>query len=130
MDTTSGQNVNNGRSGVEDVMRSLRELVRGVRELAGDATQVAQREVAMAVKISEQIRDSVISAEALKRVRNERVLADFRRDAHKMVDLAVDVSGVALQSVADFIENFTDQSRPALTTGTAANGPRVTVKGK
>lgn len=130
MDTTAAQNVNDGKSGVEDVMRSLRELVRGVRELAGDATKVAQREVAMAVKISEQIRDSVISAEALKRVRDEEVLADFRRDAHRMVDLAMDVSGVALQSVADFIENFTDQSRPALTTGTAARGQGATVKGK
>lgn len=129
MDTTAGQNVKEGGTGVEDVMRSLRELVRGVRELAGDATEVAQREITMAVKISEQIRDSVISAEALKRVRDEGILRDFRRDAHRVVDLAVDVSGVALQSVADFIENFTDQSRPALTTGTATGGPRV-VKGK
>lgn len=101
-------------TGLEDVVRSLRALVRSTRKLGGASIEVLERELAMAIDISEQLRDRVISQEALERARSDKLAADARRSAHRIVDLVADVGTVGIMSAIDFVENFVDQRRPPL----------------
>jgi hypothetical protein len=99
------------RTGLEDVTRSVRALARTARGLGSATADVAERELAMAITISEQLRDGVFSEAAIKKSRQGGVMASLRQDAHRTVDLVADVGTIAFNSVLDFFENFADQPR-------------------
>ena len=103
-------------TGLEDVTRSLRTLVRSSRDVASDAIDIAERELAMAIQISEQIRDQSISAEALKNARQNKIVANLRDDAHRVIDLVADVSSLAVTSTLDFVQLVVDERRQPLET--------------
>lgn len=108
-------------TGLEDVVRSVRTLARTTRGLAVDSAGVLERELAMAIRISEQIRDSALSAESLAEARRSELPARLRKDAHQALDLAADVASVGLLVAMRFFEGFVDEPRtPALTTETSA----------
>ena len=100
--------------GLEDLARSVRALARSTRELGMEATQVVERELAMAIRISEDLRDQVIADQALERVRNDDLWGQFRKDAHTTVDLVMDASGLVALSALDFLERLADDRRPPL----------------
>jgi hypothetical protein len=104
-------------TGVEDVVRSVRELTRSTRGLGTDIVGVVERELAMAIDISERLRDEVISRETLKRARDMELHGRFKRDAHRAIDLVADTGAVTLLIALDFIERFVDERRPALRPG-------------
>ncbi len=108
-------------TGLEDVTRSLRALLRTTRGLGVATTEVIERELAMAIRISEQMRDKVVSPEALREARRHGLIASFRSDAHHAVDLAADAGGVLFNSLLGFLENFADQRRPPLHSSKAAH---------
>jgi len=101
-------------TGIEDVARSLRQLARSTSDLGGAAADVLERELAMAIKISQQVRDRSISPEMLKRVRSEGLPARLRKDAHDVVDLVADLTSVVAVSAFDLLNDFVDERRPAL----------------
>ena len=51
-------------AGLEDVVRSVRSLAQSTRTLGARAGSVAERELAMAINISAQLRDEVLNAAA------------------------------------------------------------------
>jgi hypothetical protein len=112
-------------TGLEDVTRSLRALLRTTRGLGVATTEVVERELAMAISISEQLRDKVVSPEALREARHHGLIASFRNDAHHAVDLAADAGGVLFNSVLGFLENFADQRRPPLRSSKAVHSTAV-----
>ena len=101
-------------TGLEDVVRSLRELTRTGRELATSTTDVLEREIAMAISISEDIQASFIRPEALEEIRTAGVAGRLRGDAHRALDLAADTVVIASLSVIRLAERFADQPRPRL----------------
>lgn len=101
-------------AGIEDVFRSVRVLARQTRGLAESAASVAERELAMAISIAEQLRDSVISPETLERARREELPARLRQDAHRTLDLVADAASVAYVTVLGFAESFIDDPRPPI----------------
>jgi hypothetical protein len=94
----------------------LRVLVRNSRNLVIDAGGVLERELAMAISLSERLRDESISPETLERVRPGRLNQRLRDDAHRIVDLVADVGGVAAGLGVRFVEQFADTPRSALVT--------------
>ena len=108
-------------AGLEDVVRSVRELARMSRGLAESTANVAERELAMAIDISEKLRDSIVSAEALRRARAEDLPARLRQDAHRALDLVADVGAIAYTSAISFVESFVDRPRPKLPAPAAAS---------
>jgi hypothetical protein len=108
------------RTGLEDVVRSLRDLTRTSRSVAVTGTEVMERELAMAITISEQIRDDVISKSALEEMRDSSTIAGrLREDAHRAVDLVADAATLAARSGVRFAELFADTPRPALASAPA-----------
>lgn len=107
-------------SGVEDVTRSVRALARRSRELGESLADVAERELAMAIRVSARLRDETISDEKLEQARTSRLGSKLRQDAHDFVDVVADVGSVLAITALDFFESFTDERRPALEKGTAA----------
>jgi hypothetical protein len=79
----------------DEVSRSLKAVVRSSQHLGENTLEFVSRELAMAVKLSEQIRDEVFSAELLEEARQNSVAASFRASAHRAVDVAADVGSVA-----------------------------------
>lgn len=102
-------------TGLEDVVRSVRALARMTRDLSESAASVAERELAMAIGISERLRDGIVSADALRRARAEELPARLRADAHRVLDLFADAGAVAYRFGIDFVEGLTDERRPKLT---------------
>lgn len=98
-------------AGLEDVVRSLRVLTRSGRDLVVDGGAVLERELSMAVSISERLRDEALSAESLERARAGKLNAALRDDAHRLVDLIADVGGVAAGSAIRFAEELADAPR-------------------
>ena len=109
-------------TGLEDVVRSVRGLARMTRGLAESAGGVAERELAMAITISERLRDSVVSTDTLRRARGEELPARLRQDAHRALDLFADAATVAYRTGIDFLEALTDERRPKLAEPAAGQG--------
>src|SRR5207249_2354815 len=63
--TTASAQGKEPATGLEDVVRSLRRLTRNSRNLATESGDVLERELGMAIQISEQLRDSVFAEESL-----------------------------------------------------------------
>lgn len=101
-------------NGLEDLMRSVRALARSSRNLGLEATQIAERELAMAIQVSEEIRDRIVSQEFLERARADKLSSNFREDAHRGVDLVFDAVSVAAISFTDLLEGIFAERRPDL----------------
>jgi hypothetical protein len=101
-------------TGLEDVVRSVRALARTTRDLGEASAEILERELAMAIKISEQIRNDVISAETLEEARKQSLASKVRKDAHDALNLMADAWDVLFLMGSRFIENFIDQPRPEL----------------
>ena len=105
------------RTGLEDVIRAVRDLARRTRGLAEDTAGVAERELAMALTAAERMRDAVTSPKALEEARARPVIARLRSDAHRAVDLGMDFVATAYVFGVNAMEDFLDQPRPTLATG-------------
>ncbi len=101
-------------TGLDDVTRSVRTLARSSRDLLTDAGGVLERELAMAVSVSERLRDEAISKERLKEARSGGIQSGLRESAHRVVDLVADAFGVATVTVSRFSETMIEQPRPEL----------------
>ena len=99
-------------TGLEDVVRSVRELARSTRTVGLDAAHIVERELAMVMTISERIRDNTLSTDILQKARSKPLLANLRQDAHRAVDLVADVASVAYVTASDFFEGLIDERRP------------------
>lgn len=104
-------------AGLEDVTRALRDLTRSGRDLLVDGGQVLERELSMAISISERVRSETLAASILEEARGAPLNQRLRDDAHRVVDIVADVSGVAVLSAVRFVERFVDEPRPALQAG-------------
>jgi hypothetical protein len=111
---TSIDSANEERTGLEDVTRAARSLARSTRKLGGSAAMVAERELAMAISIAEDLRDRTISRETLVEVRESELGARLRRDVHRAVDLVADTAGVLTVTTMNFFESLVDRPRPAI----------------
>jgi len=98
----------------EDIVSSLRRVTRTGHELVIEANEVLERELAMAVSISERIRDRTFTEEALNEARAGRLHARLRDDAHRALDVVADLGGVGASSAIRFIEQFAVEGRPPL----------------
>lgn len=110
------------KTGLEDVIRAVRELARRTRGLAEDAAGVAERQLAVALTAAEQMRDGITSPKALEEARAQPVLAKLRADAHRAVDLVMDLVATGYVFSVRLVEDFVDTPRPALSPDDAAKG--------
>lgn len=106
--------VNPERTGLEDVLRSARQLARETRGLAESTAGVVERELAMALSVAESLRDRLVSEEALKQARAHPLMSRLRTDAHRAVDLGMDALATSYVFSVDLVENFVDKPRPQL----------------
>ena len=60
----------------------------------------------MAISISEQIRDNVISDKMLEKARTDGLPARLRTDAHRTVDLIADIGSILYNSALTFLEKY------------------------
>ncbi|HHH48207.1 MAG TPA: hypothetical protein ENK51_04895 [Gammaproteobacteria bacterium] len=101
-------------TGLEDVARSVRAVIRASRAVGEASADVLERELAMAISISEQIRDNVFSEKILEQARTQGLPARLRSDAHRALDLAADAGAIVYNGALAFLENFADERRPPL----------------
>lgn len=80
---------------VEEVFASLRSLTHSGRTVVTAGGTALERELNMAIRLSEQVRDSMITAKTLKEAREQKLNISLRADGHRIVDLAADIGGVA-----------------------------------
>lgn len=114
MSVTVETNIKENPTGIEDVVHSLRVSARTARILGEDLASIVERELAMAISISEKLRDEIVSENALAEARKAHLPARLREDAHRLVDLSADASSLLYVIVIKFFENLTDERRPLL----------------
>jgi hypothetical protein len=107
------------RAGLEDVLLSVRRLARQTRGLGEEFAGVAERELAMAIGIAEQLRDSVIAKDALEEARKFELMARLRQDVHRAVDLAMDAASAAYVFGTKFVETLIDAPRASISASTS-----------
>lgn len=101
------------KTGLEDVVRSVRALARQTRGLAEGAAGVAERELAMGLSVAEQLRDTLITKDALAQSRSMELFARLRLDAHRALDLAMDAAATTYVFGVKFVEAVVDRPREA-----------------
>lgn len=104
------------------VTDSLKVLARNSRDLLTDVGNVLERELAMAVSLSERLRDESVSAKILAEARAGKLQAGLRDSSHRIVDLVADAVGVAAVSAVRFGDQLVDQPRKRLAVGQGAAG--------
>lgn len=114
MNTTAESVVTEKPTGLEDVTRSVRAVLRATRSVGEASADVLERELAMAINISEQIRDNVVSEKMLKEARTEGLPARLREDAHRALDLVADTGAIFYNNALTFLEKFADERRQPL----------------
>lgn len=104
----------------DDVSRSLKAVIRSSRNLGENSIDFVAREVAMAVRLSEQVRDEIFSAGLLDESRKSPVPASFRGSAHRAVDVVADIGSIGwvlamrvADSIAGKLENAATAAAPA-----------------
>lgn len=110
------------RATVEELSKSLRTLVRSGRTVADAAGNVMERELAMAIRISEALRDDVFSKELLERARQEPLAVRMRENLHGAADLIGDLGALAYHTFFRFVDSFADALAGA--TATEPKGAR------
>ncbi len=95
----------------DDVSRSLKAVIRSSRNLGENTLDFVARELAMAVKLSEQLRDEAISADLIAEARANPVAASFRESAHRAVDVAADLGSVGYVLVLRAVNTFTGEGK-------------------
>ena len=128
MNTRAESVVKEQPTGLEDVTRSVRAVIRASRAVGEASADVLERELAMAISISEQIRDNVFSEKMLEKARTEGLPARLRSDAHRALDLAADAGAIVYNSALTFLENFADERRAPLASLNAASTPLATAE--
>jgi hypothetical protein len=104
------------RSGLDDLLKSLETVTKGGGRLAVSGGNLIEREIRMAVGLSDQIRDSVFSSEALDEVRAQPLYGRLRSDGYRVVDLLADVGGITAQGIIRAADGFFAQrSNPPAT---------------
>jgi len=98
-------------AGLDDVVRSVRVLARQARELVEQAGGVVETELAMALNVVEEVRDRVMSKEALEKARQQTLLSGLRQDAHRAMDLAFDAAATAYVFGVDIVDRILDRPR-------------------
>lgn len=78
----------------DDVSRSLKAVIRSSRNLGENSVDFVGREVAMAVRLAEQVRDEIFSDDLLQDARRSPVPASFRSSAHRAVDVIADIGSI------------------------------------
>jgi hypothetical protein len=98
------------RTGADDITRSLGSLMNTSFRLAETTADVMETELATVIRLSERVRDQVISAEFLENARKQELPARFRRDAHAIVDIVADVGAVFFLASINFLDNLTGRT--------------------
>jgi hypothetical protein len=101
-------------TGIDDLAQSLRSLTRSGRALLTDGGNIVERELAMAITISERLRGDIFSENVLEDVRSRPFNARLRADAHRAVELVADVGGVLVTGAAQFARQIAEERRPPL----------------
>ena len=114
MNTKAESVVTEAPTGLEDVTRSVRAVLRATRSVGEASADVLERELAMAINISEQIRDNIVSEKMLKEARTVGLPARLREDAHRALDLVADTGAIFYNSALTFLEKFADERRQPL----------------
>ena len=99
-------------NGLDDILASLQAVTRGGGRLAVTGGNLLEREFNMAVSLSEEVRDSVISREALESVRAQPINRRLRDEGHRFVDLLTDVGGVLVHGTVNAFDAFFTQRPP------------------
>jgi butyrate kinase len=128
MNTRAESVVTEQPTGLEDVTRSVRAVLRATRSVGEASADVLERELAMAISISEQIRDKVVSEKMLKEARSEGLPARLRSDAHRALDLAADTGAIFYNSALTFLEKFADERREPLASLSPATNKLATAE--
>lgn len=100
-------------SGVDDVARTMGSLIQSSVHLAETTADVMERELALAIRLSQRVRDQVLSEELLATARKQPIPARFRQDAHDIVDLVADIGAVVFQASLNFVDGLTGTTPPA-----------------
>ena len=125
--STTQPTVSEKPTGLEDVMQSVQDLARSASDLGKVSANVVERELALAVKISAQLRDDVISKETLEEARKQELPAKLRKDAEDTINLIADFGAIMLLTVTRFLKNFTDQSSLNTRSKDANAIPKITI---
>jgi hypothetical protein len=111
-------------NGIDDILASLQSVTRGGGRVAVTGGSLVEREINMAISLSEDIRDSLFSAEALAAARAQPLNKRLRTDGHRLVDLLVDVGGVTVHGALNAADSFFAQRPPIRESETASvEGP-------
>ncbi len=108
---TATHTENKTSGGIENVAKSARTLLRSLSGLSTTSLKMIERELAVAISVSEQIRDGLVTPLALESTRKKEVVNQFRADAHRAVDMAIDAGGLVLNIGLDFLDKFAEPNR-------------------
>jgi 4-hydroxy-3-methylbut-2-enyl diphosphate reductase len=98
-------------AGLNDVVRTARNLARQARRTVEDAGGLAERELAMLLNVSEKLRDRLANPKALAQGREHALFAGLRHSTHRAVDLGFDAVATGYVFTVETVENFLDQPR-------------------
>jgi hypothetical protein len=100
------------QSGVDAVARSMGALAESSLHLAETTADVMERELALVIRLSQRVRDQVISEDVLEKAREQPIPARFRQDAHDIVDLVADVGAVLFRASINFVDGLAGTNAP------------------
>lgn len=113
-------------SGLSSARRGLRRLTRLGLDVGDASLTLVEQQVDSLIKIGERLRDDLVDPETVEKARGEGMVAAFRGDAHRLVDVAGDFTAQLLYSAANLLDEVTGAEKTAVVAspGTVGIGSR------
>jgi hypothetical protein len=112
-------------------------MYKGISETTGNvvkhAAEVMESEIATVVKVARHLEQNSPIGEKLRSEKPDELVQRFRRDAHEVVDIWIDVFGVALKSMSEtantlVMKNAVYVKQPVTVGAPATVAPQQSVK--
>jgi hypothetical protein len=107
----------------------VKGLARSASRIVTQATTILEEELAAGIGAAKQIESRLLNVAEMRSTNPDEVMARFRKDAHEVVDIVLDLLNVPTRSLGGLAQRISVGDTPASTAAARADAPTITLPG-
>jgi hypothetical protein len=109
----------------------IRGVARSASRIVSQAATILEEELSAGIGAAKQIEERFLNVAETRSTNPDEVIALFRKDAHEVVDIVLDVLSASTRSITGLAQRISvGDGAPAAQSARAASAPTITVPGE